>query len=213
MPKVSVLSPSIRPEFLHLTQECLEQQTFTDFEWLVEVGMRNRGFMLPTDLNKMLKRAKGERIVMLQDCIQILPNALEKIAALPNEMYTFPVGKVLKTGDNPKWDWRVGITGEIPAHSWEADFACGPAQAFFDVGGYDEDFNNGWSWDNVEIGWRIAATGRKMYCEPSIRGIALDHDALRENPFRNKLPNNDKKAEETRRKASRGEYKLNYLTK
>jgi hypothetical protein len=208
---LSLVVPSIRPEYLYITQEALEKQTFTDFEVLVEMGLRNRGFTLPTDLNKMLRRAKGERIVMLQDCITIEPDALERINNLPNEMYTFPVGQVMKFGDAPQWDWRKETTGEVPAHAWEADFACGPTQAFFDVGGYDEVFCNGWSWDNVEIGWRIAATGRKILCDPSICGVALKHDSLREHPFRNKLVNNDKRAEETRRKASRGEYKLDYL--
>lgn len=209
---ISVLTPSIRPEFLHITQECLEKQTFQDFEWLVEIGLRHRGFRLPSDLNLMLKRARGERIVMLQDCINILPNALEKINALPNEMITFPVGQVMEFGQQPEWDWRSDLDGKLPgAEYWEADFASAPRQAFFDVGGYDEDFNNGWSWDNVEIAYRIKQTGREFLCNNSIRGISLRHDKLRENPFRNKLPNNDKKAQETKYKAERGDFKLNFL--
>jgi hypothetical protein len=210
---ISVLTPSIRPEFLNITQECLEQQTFTDFEWLVEVGLRNRGFMLPTDLNKMLARAKGDRIVMLQDCISILPNALERINALPNNMITFPVGQTLKMDEAVEWDWRVDEAGMIPPEAWEADFACAPTEAFFEVGGYDERYNQGWSWDNVEIAYRIRATGRLQYCYPGIRGISLKHDQMRENPFRNKLPNNDKKSQETKYRADRGDFKLDYLQK
>ena len=33
--KISVITPSIRPEGLKILQECLAQQTFKDFEWLV----------------------------------------------------------------------------------------------------------------------------------------------------------------------------------
>lgn len=169
--------------------------------------------MLPTDLNKMLRRARGERIVMLQDCIKIEPNALAEIDNLPNQMITFPVGQVMKHGDEPEWDWRVYREHEIQPHQWEADFASAPRQAFFDVGGYDEEFNRGWSWDNVEVAWRIAATQRYTFsCIPYIKGVALSHDKIVENPFRNKRENNDKRAGETRRKAERGEYKLNYLT-
>jgi len=211
MPKISVLTPSIRPEYLDITQECLENQTFTDFEWLVEVGLRNRGFRLPSDLNLMLKRANGERIVMLQDCIKIEPDTLERINELPNLFYTFPVGKVDQFGDNPRWDWREYKSWEVDALHWEADFASAPLKAFYDIGGYDEDYNNGWSWDNVDIGHRAQAAGYKFYCDNTIRGIALDHDKFKPNPWRTERELNDKRAEATWYRAQRGDYKLNYL--
>jgi hypothetical protein len=209
---ISVLTPSIRPQFLDITQRCLENQTFTDFEWIVEVGLRNYGYRLPSDLNRLLSRANGDRIVFLQDCIHIEPNALERIDMLPNHMITFPVGQVMSFGDEPSWDWRKHHDGSITPNQWEADFAAAPTQAFFDVGGYDESFNKGWSWENVEIAWRIRATDKYPFlCYSPIAGIALQHDAIIENPFRNKRENNDKRAEETRAKASRGEFLLNYL--
>lgn len=209
---ISVLTPSIRPEYLHITQECLEKQTFTDFEWLTEIGLRNRGFTLPSDLNKMLKRAKGDRIVMLQDCIRIEDNALALINKLPNEMYTFPVGQTMDFENQPEWDWRATFTGELLGpHYWEADFACAPTQAFFDVGGYDEDFNNGWSWDNVEVARRIARTGRRFFCERGIVGVALQHDKLRPHPFRRTLESNEKRAEASKYRCDRGEFKLSYI--
>lgn len=209
---ISVLTPSIRPEFLNITQECLEKQTFTDFEWLTEIGLRNRGFMLPSDLNKMLKRAKGDRIVMLQDCIKIGDNALELINQLPNEMYTFPVGQVMDFDEEPEWDWRKDYKEEfLPgAEYWEADFASAPLSVFFEVGGYDERFNGGWSWDNVEIAYRIEKTGRRFYSE-QILGVALRHDRIRENPFREKLVSNSNKAMETKDRAGKGDFRLEYL--
>lgn len=209
---ISVLTPSIRPEYLYITQHALEQQTFTDFEWLVEVGLRNRGFMLPTDLNKMLRRAKGERVVMLQDCIRIEAEALERINALSNDFYTFPVGKVKDFVDTPVWDWREHKCWEVDENHWEADFACAPLKAFYDIGGYDEDYNNGWSWDNVDVGIRAKAAGYHLYCDNTIRGVALDHDSIIENPFRNKRQNNDKRAEATKKRAAEGNYFLPYLT-
>lgn len=209
---ISVLTPSIRPEYLHITQECLEKQTFTDFEWLTEIGLRNRGFTLPSDLNNMIRRAKGDRIVMLQDCIQIEPDALERINALPNDLWTFPVGQVMEFGNEPEWDWRTTNAGElIGPHYWEADFASAPTQAFFDVGGYDEEFNKGWSWDNVEVARRIYKAGYKGFCNADIRGIALKHDSIRTHPFRTSRESNEKRAEESQYRCDRGEYKLSYL--
>lgn len=208
---ISVLTPSIRPEFLDITQECLEQQTFTDFEWLVDVGLRNKGFQLPADLNKLLKRAKGERVVMLQDCICIEPDTLGRIDKLSNDFWTFPVGQVMNFKEEPAWDWRKHKDGKITPNLWEADFASAPLKAFYDIGGYDEAFCDGWSWENVEVAWRAAAAGYEFYSEPTITGVALSHDKIKENPFRNKKPNNDWRAEETRHKASRGNYRLDYM--
>lgn len=209
---ISVLTPSIRPQYLNITQECLENQTFTDFEWLTEIGLRNNGFTLPSDLNKMLKRAKGDRIVMLQDCIRIDTDALERINALTHELWTFPVGQVMAFGNEPEWDWRATNDGTLLGpHYWEADFACAPKQAFFDVGGYDEEFNKGWSWDNVEVARRMYRAGYTGYCDSSIRGVALKHDSLGEHPFRFKKESNVDRAQASKDRCDRGDYKLSYL--
>jgi hypothetical protein len=71
--KISVLTPSIRPQGLAITQQCLTEQTFTDFEWLTEIGLPNRGHDLNSAYNRMLKRANGELVVSLQDYIKVRP--------------------------------------------------------------------------------------------------------------------------------------------
>lgn len=213
--RFSIITPTIRPEFLNITQECLENQTFQDFEWLVECGLRNKGFTLSQDLNKMLKRAKGEIVVMLQDCIKVEPDFLEKINALEdleNTFYTFPIGKIIKEDDEPKWDWRHFFdVRDIQPQEWEADLATAPLKAFKDIGGYDERYDEGWSWENCGVAYRANYLNYKFKVVPQIEGIAIDHDAIRINPFRNKRINNDKRANETKNLADRGIYKLHYL--
>lgn len=215
MPKITAITPSIRPQFLDITQKTLEAQTFQDFEWLTAIGLRNRGFTFPEDMNNMLRQAKGEIIVSLQDCIEIGADALERIAALSYERtaYTFPVGK--KGDSGVSWDWRKDQeqllgTDEITPNMWEIDLASAPKSLFFDVGGFDERFK-GWGWDNVEIAWRAEAAGYKFMSSTVIEGIALDHDKLVEHPHRGKLPNNDALARETADNIRKGEIKLPYL--
>lgn len=218
--KISVITPSIRPQFLQMAQECLERQTFKDFEWHTEIGLRDRGYMLPTDWNKLLRRCNGDIVVMYQDCITIQPDALEKIAELDHDKkaYTFPVGKIAteKGVQGINWDWRKfreEALGDkkLQANNWEIDFASAPLSLFKDVGGFDEDFNNGWSWENVEIAWRADAAGYTFHSRTYPDGVALDHDAIIENPYRNKLPNNDWRANQTMEKARRGNFKLGFL--
>lgn len=203
--KFSVLTPSIRPQFLDITQRCLESQTFQDFEWLTEIGLPSRGFTLPSDFNKMLKRANGNTIIFLQDCITIPDNALENIAKLDgNVSYTFPVR-------HGTWDWRNSRNGEIQPNEWEIDLAAAPIQMFFDVGGFDEDFCKGWSWENVEIAWRASNAGHKFEVSQMTFGEALDHDKMVKHPFRNVLLNNDRRASVSKIMAEAGRIKLSYL--
>lgn len=217
--KLSVITPSIRPHYLDITQKCLERQTHQDFEWHVVVGLRNKGFALPTDWNRLLRMCTSDVVVLLQDCIHIPDDALERIAELDHTMtaYTFPVGKVKKIEDTPAWDWRKDTAKARntdilpgPAH-WEADFASAPRSMFYDVGGFDEEFNDGWSWENVEIAYRAAKAGYTFKVSTVTSGVAIDHDALEENPFRNKKRNNDWRADNTRRSADMGEWKLDFL--
>lgn len=204
---ISVITPSIRPQYLHITQKCLEEQTDQDFEWLVDVGLKNRGFTLPRDWNSLLRRAKGERVFILQDCISIPPDAIAKIRNLDLEKkaYTFPISKA------GVYDWRKAEEKKLTPNEWEADLAYAPLSMFYDVGGFDEEFCNGWSWENVELAWRAEAAGYSFYNSHVIEGTAVDHDAELLHPFRNSLPKNDRKANQTMEKARRGEYKLHYL--
>lgn len=218
---ISVITPTIRPELLYLTEETLRGQTFRSFEWLVETGDPKEGFTLPTDFNNALRKAQGDIIVILQDCILIPQTALEEISKLNHEKtaYTYPVGKEKADADNHRgkkeiaWDWRKHRDiGELPSPAhWEIDLGSAPKSLFFDVGGFDEDFNNGWSWENVEIAYRASLLGYKYELSRVTEGVAFDHDAAQEHPFRGKRENNDVRATQSRVMADGGRIKLEYL--
>lgn len=167
-------------------------------------------FLLPKALNRALKRSHGEIIVMLQDCIEIPENFLETIVKeYDGSFTTYPVGK--RNGDSIDWDWRTNNNREIQPHEWEADLAVAPRKAFFDIGGYDEAFCDGWSWDNVEVAHRAKSAGYKFKCSNSVSGVAIDHDKEIKHPFRNVLKNNDWRARETEMLCRIGDYKKDYL--
>lgn len=203
---LTVITPTIRPELLHITEETLKNQTFRDFEWLVEIG-DGKEFQLPADYNKLLRRAKGDIIVSLQDCIRIAPDFLEKVSKLDHsKAYTFPV---IKDGKNP--DWRKYMNGRIQPHQWEIDLACAPMKLFKDVGGFDEAYCGGWSYDNVEIGLRADSLGWRFECNSELEGHAYDHDEHMEHPFRHTAISNAFKLEYTKEIISEGNQRLNHL--
>lgn len=190
MPKISVLTPSIRPDGLAIVQESLARQTFTGFEWLTEISIPDRGHDLNTAYNRMLRRAKGELIVSYQDHTKISDDGLEQFweayQQSPNTFFTAPVGKVIDWDDihSVKWDWRAYPEAEMSWQRWEIDWGAAPLSCLYAVGGFDEALDEFWSSDNVSVGWRAHLKGFSFKHLPHNKAIALDHDALTKHPFR-----------------------------
>jgi hypothetical protein len=101
--KISVITPSIRPEGLKIVASALKKQSFIDWEWIVcssqklEEKIRSninnivpfkfignpplqKGMFwdLNYSYNKLIEESKGELLISLQDWIYINPDGLEK---------------------------------------------------------------------------------------------------------------------------------------
>lgn len=155
-PKISVITPTIRPEGLKIMQECLAQQTLKDFEWLVEVGLPNKSD-LNAALNRMIRRAKGELLVFYQDFILIPPDGLANFYnawKFKDAFYTASVN----------YDWRFEKLGKVNWLEWEIDWgACG-LEAIKKIGGFDETLDQYWGFDNVNAGLRADMAGYEIIC-------------------------------------------------
>lgn len=193
--KISVVTPTIRPEGLEVMKKCLEDQTAQDFEWLVEVGLANRGHDLNAAFNRMIKRAKGELIVFYEDYTKILQDGLERFWKAyqdnPNTLFTAPLGKVDAWSDSPRWDWRAmkqnPEQGDYTDCRWqtcELDWGAIPKDILYKIGGFDEELDKYWSCDNVNVGKRAHLAGCQFRCVFTNPAVALDHDKFIEHPFR-----------------------------
>lgn len=186
--KISVITPTIRPDGLVWLQDCLKKQSFKDFEWLVEVGLGVK-HDLNQAYNRMLKRAKGELIVFYQDWIEIPDNGLqvfwEEYQKDKNYFITAPVGK---KGDDQKikWDWRAFKYEDCGFQGWEIDWGCASKEALFKVGGFDEELDKNWSFDNVVVAYKAQRLGYKFKCIEN-KSVAYDHDKYETHPFREKF--------------------------
>lgn len=197
--KISVVTPSIRPSGLDRVRNSLLQQSFTPFEWLTEINWTGR-----TDfnsaMNRMIRRAKGELIVSIQDYIHIPEDGLQRFwdAYIKQPgFYTAPVGKIIKPLDAPRWDWRVDKPGDIHWQEWEICYGAAPRQALVNIGGFDEVLDQAWGFDNVNTAYRAHLAGNKFYCLADNKSVAIDHDALMDHPlkrFRDEKLHNDRLA-------------------
>jgi len=99
-PKISILTPTVRPAGLALVAKALRRQSFCDFEWIItspdDIGTpallpenfaiymtdppKQQGdyWSLNKAYNAMLRQAKGDLIVSWQDYTYAKPDALQK---------------------------------------------------------------------------------------------------------------------------------------
>lgn len=215
MVKISVLTPTIRGlNGLIRPRHSLKAQTFKDFEWLVERHDPKEPPDFNAAMNRMLRKAKGELVVFLQDYIKIPEDGLQRFWDAYNKtlntFFTAPVGKT-KDDVAIDWDWRK-YRAEEPCEfmEWEIDWACAPRIALFKIGGFDEELDKHWGFDNVNIGQRAVDGGYIIKNLPSNPAVAFDHNAVMEHPYQ-KLRNPDFHNERLQ-DISRNFIKINYLT-
>lgn len=182
--KISVLTPSIRPEGLVSIRESLMKQTFTDFEWLVEIGLGKHD--LNAAFNRMLCRAKGELIVFAEDWMKFDSDYLQKFwDAYQEDPYTFftaPVGKTLDW-EKIEWDWRNHPASQMVWHSWEIDSGAAPLVCLKRTGGFDEELDGTWAGDNVSVAWRAKLLGYNFKNLRDNKAVAFDHNLKTKHPF------------------------------
>lgn len=187
--KISVLTPTIRGvKGLQPNKESLATMTFPpeDFEWLIEEG-DGTTHDLNAAFNRMLKKAKGELIVFMEDYTKATTNGLikfwEAYQKEPNVLWTAPLGKT-EDWKNVQWDWRsYADLSEITYDRWEIDWGAAPKKILFEVGGFDEELDKYWSCDNVNVGYRAYLHGYKFKNLSDNPAIAFNHNAHMPHPF------------------------------
>lgn len=181
---ISVVTMTVRPEGLKPVREALLKQTFRDFEWLVDINWTGEvDFNQAT--NRLLKRASGELIVFVQDYVELPEHGLQSFWEAHEQepaFYTAPVGHY--DSENIRWDWRTKRTGTTKWQEWEIDCGSAPRAALVEIGGFDEELDRAWGFDNVNVALRADLKGYKFYCLPEIRAKAWDHNTHRKHEFK-----------------------------
>lgn len=148
--------------------------------------------------NTGFKMAKGELIVSLQDFHWIQPKGLERFLELGEKYpkscfsaWVFNISEDYLKADpriyttfqkDPKdpFIMRPTLFQEIKPQFFEMNFACIPREALeaiADAEGkpWDEEFDRGWHWENVDLSLRIAKHNYKFYLDAINFCIQLWH--------------------------------------
>lgn len=185
--KASVISPSVRPGGLKLVEKALNQQTFRDFEWLVNDKRYDGGFWgLNRAYNQLIDQASGELIVSWQDYTFAKPDALERFV----ENYKKTGGIISGIGNkyvDDSWvekNWQdprqridMGSFYECNPNDVEWNFCACPKKALMEVGGFDEEMDFlGFGMDGISVNERMDSLGYKFYLDQSNESYSINHN-------------------------------------
>lgn len=175
---------------------------------------------LDASLNKAIRQAKGELIVQLNDYVYVPPDGIQKFVSRhtqePNGLISGVSDQYLAPpSDDPKglysvWNTPLGIPGGQKVFSdprkeannqgfyltipllFEGNWCAYPRQAWVDVGGYDEAFDAGWGYDNVEFAERTTFYGYHVFLDTENEVQCWSHIRLfDEQRRRDEAPNNN----------------------
>jgi hypothetical protein len=192
MIKISILTPSVRPDGLKLVERALKRQTFKNWEWVVvsPVGEKPKDlyWTVYRDYNRGIRQCRGELIISWQDYTSASPDALQRFwEHFKSEPKTIVSGVgnkysddtfVVETWHDPRIKNGVSFR-ECNPLDIELNFSAFPKQAFYDVGGFDEYLDRYSSLCGVDVLDRLNLIGGwKFKIDESIRSFSFEHGRL-----------------------------------
>lgn len=140
---------------------------------------RKRPSNLNASLNYGLQMVRSDYVIFYQDFIELPVDCFERLLALADE-------RTFVTTCTPNYDGSndsryTGIQRPRPCEpkEWEANVAIAPMAIIRELGGFDEEYDEGWSWDNVNLAERAAMLGCKFIIDESNRPRLWPHDKQR----------------------------------
>jgi hypothetical protein len=190
--KISIITPSVRPQGLELVNKALRRQTFTDTEWLVDMDdTKNKGdyWGIYKAYNRLIKKAKGELIISWQDYTYANPDTLGKFWQHYQDEPKTIVGAVGNKYVDDKWTvmtWKdpreradKGSYHYCKFNEIELNLASFPREAFYAVGGFDETLDAYSSLCGLDVLVRLNILGGWDFkLDQTIKTYSLEHGRL-----------------------------------
>lgn len=193
--KITVITPTIRERKggLDLVCKALEEQTFTDFDWLVGspttphtwatwIPDTYRGglYTLNRVYNDLFRKSDCELIVSWQDFTYAGKNTLKRFwqhYQYDSKMLVSALGHKYTddSWNNQNWkDLRVG--GVCGPAFIEWNLCSCPKKGIVDAGGFDEDLDFlFYGMGEYQLDHRLEEMGYSFYCDEKIESYSLGH--------------------------------------
>lgn len=131
---------------------------------------------LSASLNEGLRHITTDYVIFYQDFIELKEDCFEKLLELatPSTFVTTCTPNY-DGSDDGRYTGTAAPRSCTPAE-WEANVAIAPMAIIRELGGFDEEYDDGWAWDNVNIADRAAMLGAKFICDESNRPKLYPHE-------------------------------------
>lgn len=201
--KITVITPSIRPNGLKIVRNSLQKQEFRDFEWLIGSkfdpkipeaqwvvdDFRGGYWTLNRIYNKMIKEARGDIIVSWQDNIFASLDALSKFDITVSAVKS-PVTGVgdqysllnqwgkpeIKVWIDPRHTTQYGSFYQINHDDIEWNFCACPKKLLYVIGGADEKLDFlGRGGDMFQVTDRLNDLNVPFWIDQSNESFTLKH--------------------------------------
>jgi hypothetical protein len=177
----SCLTVSKRQGWQARAAEQVHAQTAQPKQWIiiqegVNAPKKVRASNLNASLNAGLRQVKAEYVIFYQDFIDLPKDCFKKLLFLADEKTFVTTATINDDGSD---DARYTGTDEvrrIRPEQWEANVSIAPMKVLKELGGFEEELDNGWSWDNVHLAQRAAMLGCKFLIDEGNRPQLLPHE-------------------------------------
>lgn len=206
---ISILTVSKRVGWEALARAQIKKQPFVRdnldfFEWVVvqEPSIMSRQQTLPglsvkwllaperirrsnlnASLNAGLRACSGDYVIFYQDFIELPVDCFERLFKLANETTFVTTATINADGSNDSRYLGVDLARPCRPEEWEANVAIAPMKVVRELGGFDEEYDNGWSWDNVNLAERAAMLGCSFIVDETNRPQLLHHPKVTDLPL------------------------------
>lgn len=137
---------------------------------------KKRRSNLNASLNHGLKQVKTPLVIFYQDFIDLPDDCFQQLIRDAQETNGFVTTATINPdGNHDSRYLGVDMVRECQPAEWEANVAIAPMKAIRELGGFDESYDDGWSWDNVNLAERAAMLGYKFYIDERIKPRLLYH--------------------------------------
>lgn len=177
----SILTVTKRTGWEEAAEKCVAAQTVPADKWVViregdNAPQKIRASNLNASLNAGLRLIESDFVIFYQDFIELEPDCFEKLLALADD-------KTWVTTCTPNYDGSddsryTGIDAPrgCRPEEWEANVAIAPMKMIRELGGFWEELDNGWSWDNVDLAVRAQMLGARFILDESNRPKLYPHE-------------------------------------
>lgn len=134
-----------------------------------------------SNLNRSLNYAlrnycqKCDYVIFYQDLIDLPPDCFEKLIATASPDTFVTTATINDDGTDDDRYTGSNTIRPIRPEQWEANVSIAPMKIIKKLGGFDEEYDNGWSWDNVNLAERAAMLGCKFLIDETNRPRLLYH--------------------------------------